>query len=101
MSISEYQRRYYNLINFFLNALRSIQTQLMEKLEQSGMETQLSPQKSNFDSHSKLFGFKIKRNSRKVGNPKTNGKRILSDLQSKEMIEKQGRGRSTVYLTKG
>ena len=30
-------------INFFLNALRNIQMQLVKKLEQSGIETQLSP----------------------------------------------------------
>ena len=32
-----------NWINFFMKALRNIQEQLMKKLEQSGIETQLSP----------------------------------------------------------
>jgi Fic family protein len=89
-------------INFFLNALRSIQTQLMEKLEQSGMETQLSPrEKAILTVIQNYSGLKSSEIAEKLAIPKPTVKRILSDLQSKEMIEKQGRGRSTVYLTKG
>jgi len=36
-----------------------------------------------------------------VSNPNSTVKRILFDLQRKEMIEKQGNGRSTVYVAKG
>lgn len=89
-------------INFFLNALRNIQTQLMKKLEQSGIETQLSPrEKAILTVIQNYSGLKSSEISEKLAIPNPTVKRILSGLQGKGMIEKQGRGRSTVYLAKG
>lgn len=89
-------------ISFFLNALRNIQTQLMKKLEQSGMETQLSPrEKAILTVIQNYSGLKSSEIAEKLAIPNPTVKRILSDLQSKKMIEKQGNGRSTIYLTKG
>ena len=88
-------------INFFLNALLNIQTQLMKKLEQSGIETQLSPrEKAILTIIQNYSGIKSSEIADKLDIPNPTVKRILSDLQSKGMIEKQGRSRSTVYLAK-
>ena len=88
-------------INFFLKALRNIQTQLMKKLEQSGIETQLSPrEKAILTIIQNYSGIKSSEIANKLDIPIPTIKRILSDLQSKGMIEKQGSSRSTVYLAK-
>jgi Fic family protein len=88
-------------INFFLNALRNIQTQLMKKLEQSGIETQLSPrEKAILTIIQNYSGIKSGEIAVKLAIPNPTVKRILSDLQNKGMIEKQGSGRGTVYLSK-
>jgi len=88
-------------INFFLNALRNIQTQLMIKLEQSGIETQFSPrEKAILTIIQNYSGIKSSEIADKLNIPNPTVKRILSDLQSKGMIEKQGSSRSTVYLAK-
>jgi Fic family protein len=88
-------------INFFLNALRNIQTQLITKLEQSGIETQLSPrEKAILIIIQNYPGIKSGEIAGKLAIPNPTVKRILSDLQSKGMIEKRGSGRGTVYLSK-
>ena len=88
-------------IDFFLNALRNIQTQLMKKLEQSGIETQLSPrEKAILTVIQNYSGLKSSEIAEKLNIPNPTVKRILSDLQRKGMIEKQGISRSTVYLAK-
>jgi Uncharacterized conserved protein len=88
-------------IIFFLNALRNIQTQLMKKLEQSGAETQLSPrEKAILTIIQNYSGLKSGEIAEKLAIPNPTIKRILFDLQSKGMIEKQGHGRATVYLFK-
>jgi len=88
-------------INFFLNALRNIQTQLMSKLEQSGVETQLSPrEKAILTIIQNYSGVKSSEIAKKLAIPNPTVKRILSELQNKGMIEKQGNGRSTIYLAK-
>jgi len=46
-------------------------------------------------------GIKSSEIAEKLAIPNPTVKRILSDLQSKKMIEKQGNSRSTVYLAKG
>ena len=87
-------------INFFLNALRNIQTQLMNKLEQSGSETQLSPrEKAILTIIQNYSGIKSGEIAEKLAIPNPTVKRILAELQTKGMIEKQGNGRSTVYLS--
>ena len=88
-------------IKFFLNALRNIQIQLMKKLEQSGIETRLSPrEKAILIIIQNYSGMKSGEIAEKLAIPNPTVKRLLSDLQSKEMIEKQGNGRGTVYLPK-
>ena len=88
-------------INFFLNALCNIQTQLMKKLEQCGIETQLLPrEKAILTIIQNYSGIKSGEIADKLNIPNSTVKRILSDLKSKGMIEKQGSSRSTVYLAK-
>jgi len=88
-------------INFFLNALCNIQTQLMKKLEKSGIKTQLSPrEKAILTIIQNYSGIKSGEIAEKLAIPNPTVKRILSDLQSKGVIEKQGGGRGTIYLSK-
>lgn len=88
-------------IDFFLNALRNIQTQLLNKLERSGIETQLSPrEKAILTIIQNYSGVKSSEIAEKLAIPNPTVKRILSELQSKGMIEKQGNSRSTIYLAK-
>ena len=88
-------------IDYFLNALRNIQTQLMKKLKQSGIETQLSPrEKAILTIIQNYSGIKSGEIAEKLTIPNPTIKRILSNLQSKGMIEKQGNGRGTVYFSK-
>ncbi|MDR0793449.1 MAG: Fic family protein [Chitinophagaceae bacterium] len=88
-------------INFFLNALLNIQNQLMEKLKQSGYQTQLSPhEKAILTIIQNYQGINSGTIAEKLAIPNSTVKRILSDLNSKGMIEKQGSGRGTVYLSK-
>jgi Fic family protein len=88
-------------INFFLNALRNIQKQLMQKLEQSGIETQLSPrEKAILTLIQNYSGIKSGEIAERLTIPNPTVKRILSDLQNKGLIEKIGNARATLYLTK-
>jgi len=88
-------------INFFLNALRNIQQQLMLKLEQSGAETQLSPrEKAILTLIQNYSGIKSGEIAEKLAIPNPTVKRILSKLQEKEMIDKQGSGRATIYCVR-
>jgi len=88
-------------INFFLNALRNIQMQLMKKIEQSGIATHLSPrEKAILTIIQNYSGIKSGEIAEKLAIPNPTVKRLLSDLQSKDMIEKQGIGRGTVYFPK-
>ena len=81
--------------------MRNIQTQLMKKLEQSGIETQLSPrEKAILTIIQNYSGIKSSEIADKLDIPNPTVKRILSVLQSKGMIDKQGNSRSTVYLAK-
>ncbi|GHT52926.1 cell division protein Fic [Bacteroidia bacterium] len=88
-------------ILFFLNALKNIQSQLMIKLEQSGAVSQLSPkEKSIITIIQNYSGIKSGEIAKKLFIPNPTVKRILSDLQTKGLIEKQGSGRGTNYVTK-
>ncbi|KAA6323287.1 Adenosine monophosphate-protein transferase SoFic [termite gut metagenome] len=88
-------------ILFFLNALKNIQSQLLVKLKQSGVETQLSPREKSIMTiilnHS---GIKSSDISDKLAIPNSTVKRILADLQTKGLIERYGTGRSTSYSAK-
>lgn len=83
---------------FFLNCLKNIQLQLMAKLEKSGFETQLSAREKSIltiiQNRPNIQSGKI---AEKLGIPAPTVKRILSDLLSKGLIEKQGSGRGVSY----
>jgi Fic family protein len=88
-------------ILFFFDALKNIQTQLMNKLEQSGVETKLSPrEKSVIMIISNNPGSKSSDIATKLSIPTPSVKRILVDLLEKELIEKYGVGKGTNYSIK-
>ncbi len=86
---------------FFLNCLKNIQSQLMAKLEKSGLETQLSPrEKSILSIIQNRSGIQSGEIAERLAIPAPTVKRILSKLLSKELIEKQGSGRGVSYTVK-
>ena len=88
-------------VNFFFNALKNIQEQLMKKLEISGIETKLSPrEKSIITFISNNAGCKSGEIAKKLGIPSPTVKRILPDLIGKNLIEKYGKGPGTNYSTR-
>jgi Fic family protein len=88
-------------IHFFLSCLSNIQSQLLMKLNKSGMETQLSPkEKSIYTIIQNRPNIKSGEISEKLAIPLPTVKRILSGLINKGLIEKQGRGRSVSYTIK-
>lgn len=87
--------------NFFFDALKNIQEQLMMKLEQSGVELQLSPrEKSILTFIGNNVGCKSGEIAKKLGIPSPTIKRILPKLIEKNLIEKHGIGPSTNYSIK-
>jgi Fic family protein len=88
-------------IQFFLSSLSNIQSQLMLKLKQNSVETQLSP-------HEKLIltliqnypDIKSGEISEKLAIPNSTVKRILSELKSQNLLESHGKGRNVTYLAK-
>ncbi len=98
------QRPYENVtdwILFFLNALKNIQSQLMIKLEQRGVEVQLSPREKSIMTIIQNYpGIQSGEMAKKLSIPNPTVKRILSDLHTKGLIEKYGIGRATSYSTK-
>ena len=87
--------------NFFFDALKNIQEQLMLKLDQSGVELQLSPrEKSILTFIGNNVGCKSGEIAKKLGIPSPTIKRILPELIEKNLIEKHGIGPSTNYSIK-
>lgn len=87
--------------NFFFDALKNIQEQLMLKLEYSGVEIQLSPrEKSILTFIGNNVGCKSGEIAKKLGIPSPTIKRILPNLIEKHLIEKHGIGPSTNYSIK-
>jgi Fic family protein len=88
-------------IQFFLNCLSNIQSQLQSKLQKSGMETQLSPKEKSIYSiilnRPNIQSGKI---AEKLAIPAPTVKRILLELLNKGLIEKQGNGRNVSYTIK-
>lgn len=88
-------------ISFFFNALLNIQNQLLDKIEISGMQSQLSPKEKSIitfiGNHS---GCKSGEIAKKLDIPNPTVKRILSDLLEKNLIEKYGTGPGTNYSLK-
>lgn len=88
-------------ILFFLNCLKNIQSQLMAKLEKSGVETQMSAkEKLIFTIIQNRPNIQSGEIAEKLSIPAPTVKRILSALLSKGLIEKQGSGRSVNYTIK-
>lgn len=85
-------------ILFFLNCLSNIQSQLLTKLQKSGLETQLSPkEKSIYTIIQNRPNIQSGEIAEKLAIPKPTVKRILSELFKKGLIEKQGSGRNVSY----
>jgi Fic family protein len=83
---------------FFLDALRNIQTQLMKKLQTSGVETQLSARDKSILSYIGSYpGSKSGVIAKKLGIPNPTVKRILTELIRLKLIEKNGVGPGTNY----
>ena len=87
--------------NFFFDALKNIQEQLMLKLDQSGVELQLSPrEKSILTFIGNNVGCKSGEIAKKLGIPSPTIKRLIPELIEKNLIEKHGIGPSTNYSIK-
>jgi len=87
--------------NFFFDALKNIQVQLMQKLEASGIETQLSPrEKAILTLIGNRPGCKSGAIASRLGIPNPTVKRILTELVEKHLIEKHGNGPGTNYSIK-
>jgi Fic family protein len=87
--------------NFFFDALKNIQIQLMQKLTDSGMDTQLSPrEKAIITFIATRPGSKSGDIATKLNIPNPTVKRILTDLVEKDLIEKHGVGPGTNYTIK-
>ncbi len=87
--------------NFFFDALKNIQEQLMQKLNQSGVELQLSPrEKSIITFIGNNPGCKSGDITTRLGIPSPTVKRILPELIEKKLIEKHGIGPGTNYSIK-
>jgi len=85
-------------IFFFLNTLKNIQTQLLKKLERTGIESKLSPrEKSIIAFISDHPGSKSGVIASKLNIPNPTVKRILKDLVTKNLIEVFGAGPGTNY----
>lgn len=88
-------------VSFFFNALLNIQNQLLEKLEVSGIQSQLSPkEKSILTFIANHSGCKSGEIAKKLAIPNPTVKRILTDLSEKNLIEKYGNGPGTNYSIK-
>ena len=87
--------------NFFFDALKNIQEQLMQKLKTSGIEMQLSPrEKAIITFIANRPGCKSGNIANKLGIPSPTVKRILTELVGKNQIEKHGIGPGTNYSIK-
>lgn len=87
--------------NFFFGALKNIQEQLMLKLEQTGVEIQLSPrEKSILTFIGNNVGCKSGEIAKRLGIPSPTIKRILPELIEKNLIVKHGNGAGTNYSIK-
>lgn len=85
-------------VQFFMSALINIQEQLMKKIEQSGIESSLSPkEKSILTFIANYPGCKSGTIAIKLEIPNPTVKKILRKLIEKNLIEKHGIGPGTNY----
>ncbi len=88
-------------INFFFDALKNIQEQLILKLEENGVESKFTPkEKSILIFIGNNPGCKSGEIAKKLGIPSPTIKRILAELIEKNLIEKHGKGAGTNYSYK-
>jgi len=88
-------------IAFFFSSLLNIQSQLMQKLQQSGTETQLSPrEKSIMLLIQNYSGIKSGEIAAKLALSSPTVKRTLAALLAKNLLEQHGAGRNTTYSVK-
>lgn len=88
-------------VYFFFDALMNIQSQLIAKLTTEGIESSLSPkEKSILVFISDHSGTKSGEIAAKLKIPNSTVKKILSELVSKNLIEKYGAGPGTNYSLK-
>ncbi|MEA3479145.1 MAG: Fic family protein [Bacteroidota bacterium] len=86
---------------FFLNSLLNIQTQLLNKLERTGIEAKLSPrEKSIIAFLADHPGSKSGAIASRLNIPNPTVKRLLKDLVTKNLIELFGSGPGTNYSVK-
>lgn len=86
-------------IQFFLNCLSNIQSQLLTKLQRNSLEINLSPkEKSIYTIIQNRPNIQSGEISEKLSIPLPTVKRILSDLINKGLLEKNGNGRSISYI---
>jgi DNA-binding MarR family transcriptional regulator len=86
---------------FFFSALLNIKTQLIKKLERTGVEAQLSPrEKSIITFLSDHPGSKSGTIAERLDIPNPTVKRILKNLVDKNLIEVFGKGPGTNYTIK-
>jgi Fic family protein len=88
-------------IQFFLTCLSNIQSQLILKLDRSGLETQLSPKEKSIlmiiQNRPNIQSGEI---AEKLAIPAPTVKRILAQLLNVGLIEKQGSGRNVSYTVR-
>ncbi len=88
-------------VNFFFDALKNIQEQLMRKLQTSGVEMQLSPrEKAIIAFIGTRPGCKSGEIAAKLGVPNPTVKRVLAELMQKKLLDKHGIGPGTNYTVK-
>lgn len=85
-------------IHFFISALMNIQDQLTKKLEQTGIQTSLSPkEKSILTFIGNYPGTKSGAIAKRLEIPSPTVKKILKKLVQQRLIEKHGVGKGTNY----
>jgi Fic family protein len=88
-------------VNFFFDALKNVQEQLMKKLTAKGLEIQLSSREKTILTYIENHpGSKSGDIAAKLGIPAPTVKRALSELVNKNLLEKYGKGPGTNYTIK-
>ncbi len=86
-------------VEFFLESLKNIQILLMQKINQKGTISQQSPREKSILTYiGDHPGCKSGEIAKKLGIPSPTIKRILSDLLTKNLIEKHGSGPGVNYV---
>ncbi len=88
-------------VQFFLHSLKNVQTLLINKLDRSGIEVQLSAkQKTIYQLIQNRPNIQSGEIAAKLSIPLPTVKRILNDLLKKDLIDKIGSGRGISYHIK-